>query len=296
MLTVGNNTDSDDIYSSYGIGLSLYDEMSNFVESDLIKSILTLFLGTSMVFSLVGNMCTCAVIARDKTMRTPTNCYLLNLAISDLMITVFVPIELYIIWVPDYYPLGEEGCRIHFLLWDLLSNCSVLTILAFTIERYLVISKPFLRQRLLLTSRISKILTLTWVVSCIFSFPSVYSIYFIERKQNVYCVFTVSERDKVFYIAIELLVFFFFPMTVIFVLFIMIVHKLKTTEPKSRANPAISHHNRNKAVKMLAAVAASFFICWSPYAVLRMMIVIPNLSYEEYNDVSKYIHMYYTKI
>lgn len=246
-----NTSWENDTYSSYGIGLSFYDDKSSYKESDLIKIILTLFLSVSMLFSLIGNVCTCAVIARDKSMRTPTNCYLMNLAITDLMTALLVPIEIYMIWVPDFYPLGEEGCRIHFLMWDLLCNCSVLTILAFTIERYLVIAKPFLRQRLVLNSRVFKIVAINWILSCVFSFPSIFYVYFVERKQNVYCFLTVPDKDKTYLIAVELLVFFVLPMTVIFGLYVLIALKLKSTKSKSRPNPVYGKKNRNKAVKML---------------------------------------------
>ncbi|XP_034827004.1 pyrokinin-1 receptor-like [Maniola hyperantus] len=285
-MTVGNNTlnGENNTYSSYGIGLSFsdFDDKSTYEESVLIKTILSIFLSAFMVLSLMGNACTCAVIIRERSMRTPTNCYLLNLAITDLVISIFVPVEIYIIWVPDFYPLGEQGCRIHFLLWDLLSGCSVLTILAFTIERYLVIAKPFLRQKLLLTSRVYKIITVNWVVSLIFSVPSVYYVYFVERKENVYCFLTVPDKQKTYLIALELIIFYAMPMTVIFGMYVMIAIKLKSTKPESRPSPVYGKQNRNKAVKMLAAVAASFFICWSPYTVLRIMILTPSLRYQEH--------------
>lgn len=240
-------------YPSYGIGLSFYDydDHTTYQESFLIKTILSLFLSAFMVLSLMGNVCTCAVITRERSMRTPTNCYLLNLAITDLTISIFVPVEIYIIWVPDFYPLGEHGCRIHFLLWDLLSSCSVLTILAFTIERYLVIAKPFLRQKLLLTSRVFKIIAVNWVVSLIFSVPSVYYVYFVERRENVYCFLTVPDKQKTYLVALELIIFYGIPMTVIFGMYVMIAIKLKSTKADSRPNPVYGKQNRNKAVMML---------------------------------------------
>ncbi|CAH2245021.1 jg17418 [Pararge aegeria aegeria] len=254
-MTLGNNTShrENNTYASYGIGLSLfdYDDKSSFEESFLIKTILSIFLSTFMVFSLIGNVCTCAVIIRERSMRTPTNCYLLNLAITDLVISIFVPVEIYIIWVRDFYPLGEQGCRIQFLLWDLLSSCSVLTILAFTIERYLVIAKPFLRQKLLLTSRVFKIITVNWVVSSIFSVPSVYYVYFVERKENVYCFLSVPDKEKTYLVAVELFIFYGIPMTVIFAMYVMIAIKLKSNKAESRPNLAYGKQNRNKAVKML---------------------------------------------
>ncbi|XP_023935417.2 neuromedin-U receptor 2 [Bicyclus anynana] len=288
-MTSANKTvhGENNTYASYGIGLSFYDydDKSSFEESFLIKTILSVFLTTFMVLSLIGNICTCTVITREKSMRTPTNCYLLNLAITDLMVTIFVPVEIYIIWVPDFYPLGEQGCRIHFLLWDLLSSCSVLTILAFTIERYLVIAKPFLRQKLLLTSRVFKIIIVNWVVSSIFSVPSVYYVYFVERKENVYCFLTVPDKEKTYLVAVELFIFYGIPMTVIFGMYVMIAIKLKSNKAASRPSVVYGKQNRNKAVKMLAAVAAFFFICWSPYTVLRIMILIPSLRYQDHYNL-----------
>lgn len=37
---------------------------------------------------LVGNACTCIVIARNPYMQTATNCYLFNLAVADMLTLV----------------------------------------------------------------------------------------------------------------------------------------------------------------------------------------------------------------
>ncbi|CAG4985870.1 unnamed protein product [Colias eurytheme] len=282
MDNVQNTTNDTSTYTWYGIGLSFYDDHDTFQETNLVKSILSCILGVSMVLSLVGNTCTCAVITRERSMKIPTNYYLLNLAITDLMTALFVPIEIYIIWIKDQYPFSDEGCRLHFLIWDVLSNCSVLTILAFTIERYLVISKPFLRQRLALNSRVFKIITVIWIIACMFSVPNVFFTYLVERKNNIYCCLTVAE-EKIIMIAVELVVFFVVPMTVIFVLYILIALILKSQS----SHPAYGAHNKNKAVKMLAAVAASFFICWSPYFVLRLLILLPKRNTGSYFNMER---------
>ncbi|XP_047509137.1 pyrokinin-1 receptor-like [Pieris napi] len=277
---------TNDTYTSYGIGMSFHDENTSFEESNLVKIILSVVLSASMTLSLIGNCCTCAVICRERSMRIPTNYYLLNLAITDLMTALFIPIEIYMLWVQDYYPLGDEGCRMHFLIWDVLSNCSVLTILAFTVERYLVISKPFLRQRLALNSRVFKIIAAVWIIACIFSIPNGIYAYLVEKKENIYCCLTVKDNDKIYLIAVELIVFFVVPMTVIFVLYVLIALNLKSKRPQT-PHPALGKQNKNKAVKMLAAVAASFFICWSPYTVLRLIILIPRQKYNDYFQLER---------
>ncbi|KAM3964287.1 neuropeptide receptor A2 [Aphomia sociella] len=271
-------------YTFFGpVGMVLSEE--NVLDSKTsVKLILSVFLGVCMVLSIVGNICMCAVIIRDRTMRTITNCYLFNLAITDLLMALFVPMEIYIIWIPEVYPLGEEGCRLHFILYDWLNNCSVLTISAFSLERYLVISKPFLRQTLSLKSRVYKIVAVIWVVSFAFCIPDIFYIDLVERKKFVFCYVTVPEPLR-YLVAIDLFVFFVMPMTCLFVLYVLIAIKLKSAHFKLRNSPVNGNQYRDKAVKMLAAVAASFFFCWSPYCLLRIMMIHPKFSYEDYYDV-----------
>ncbi|XP_063822439.1 pyrokinin-1 receptor-like [Ostrinia nubilalis] len=274
---LGNNS-----YSFFGpIGMAFYEDGNALDEADSVKIVLSIILGIIMVLSIVGNGCTCAVIARDRTMRTPTNCYLFNLAITDLLFALFIPIEIYIIWCPDLYPLGEAGCLLHFLLYDCLCNCSALTISAFTIERYLVVSKPFLRQKLSLKSRVFKILCIIWTISFSFCIPDLFNIDLLEKKKYVYCYVTMSYPMKVL-LGVEQFVFFVMPMTVIFVLYVLIAIKLKKANLKLRNSPVNGKQHRDKAVKMLAAVAASFFFCWSPYCLLRIMVIHSEFKYEDY--------------
>lgn len=244
------NQFSNDSYTFFGpVGMA-FSEGNILDEKKEVKIALSVFLGLCMVLSIVGNGCTCAVIARDRTMRTPTNCYLFNLAITDLLTALFVPIEIYMMWIPEVYPLGENGCRIHFILWDCLSNCSVLTISAFSVERYLVISKPFLRQKLSLKSRVYKIVAIIWVVSFAFCIPDIFFIDFLEQKKIIFCYFIVPDYLRIL-VVVELVVFFIVPMTSIFTLYVFIAINLKSESSKFGSSPFNGNHNIDRAVKML---------------------------------------------
>lgn len=251
MMVINQSDFENDSFTFFGpMEMAFFDSGNALEESNVVKLLLSLFMSVSMLLSVVGNVCTCAVIARDRTMRTPTNCYLLNLAVTDLMTALFVPIEIYILWIPDIYPFGEVGCRIHFILWDCLSNCSVLTIAAFTVERYLVVLKPFLRQKLTLKSRVYKIIAINWIISCSFCIPDIFYIDLLERKKYVYCYVTLSYVLKLI-MPVEILVFFVIPMTIITVLYVLIALKLKSTQMKMRNSPVSLNQHRDKAVKML---------------------------------------------
>lgn len=232
------------------VGMAFYDNGQVLEDSLTVKIILSIILAVIMILSLIGNGCTCAVIARNRSMRTPTNCYLFNLAITDLFMALFVPIDIYIIWIPEFYPLGEVGCRLHFVLWDCLSNCSLLIITAFTVERYLVITRPFLRQKLSLNSRVFKLVGVIWFVSCSFCIPDLLYIDMIEEKKYVFCYVAMSHIVSVF-VAAEIFVFYVIPMTIIIILYILITIELKFKK-KLRSSPASNgQQNRDKAVIML---------------------------------------------
>lgn len=243
-----NNSERNESFFFYPnmkqiVDLSIVDDLK-------FKIMLSSFLTVTLILSLVGNFCTCTVIVRNRSMRTPTNCYLFNLAVADLLTALCVPIEIYIIWMPDYFPIGEIGCRIHFVIWDCLSNCSVLTIFAFTVERYVVISKPFLRRSIAMTSRVIKIIVFNWMVSCFFCLLQVFNVILLEHKKGIYCLFKITNKMQIV-MAIDLFVFFVFPMTVIFAIYFLIALKLKSTDEKLKSSPANGKRNRDKAITML---------------------------------------------
>lgn len=233
----------------------VFNHESMFDESEVAKIMLTVGLGVAMILSLIGNICTCVVIVRNRSMRTPTNCYLFNLAVTDILTACFVPLEIYIIWTPGFFPLGEAGCRLHFMLWDFICNCSLLIITAFTIERYLVVSRPFLRQKLSLNSRVCRIVGGIWVISSVFAIPDIYFTDLVERRKYVFCYFTISYVVSVVLI-IEIIVFFIIPMTLIVVLYSLIIVDLKSAKKKLRSSPVTAQQNKDRAVKMLGKLSS----------------------------------------
>ena len=79
----------------------------------------------------------------SRYMRTVTNYYLFNLSVSDLLLLVIgLPQETYDTWHMYPYPLGETFCRLRYLAWETSCYVSILTITAFTVERYMAICHP----------------------------------------------------------------------------------------------------------------------------------------------------------
>ncbi|KAK3738027.1 hypothetical protein RRG08_067194, partial [Elysia crispata] len=95
------------------------------------------------ITGIIGNVCTCVVIVKNKYMRTVTNYYLFNLSVSDLLLLIIgLPHETYDTWHSYPYLLGETFCRLRYLASETSGYVSILTITAFTVERYMAICHP----------------------------------------------------------------------------------------------------------------------------------------------------------
>ncbi|KAG8250879.1 Pyrokinin-1 receptor [Homalodisca vitripennis] len=125
-----------------------------------------------LVSGVVGNISTCVVIARNKHMHNATNYYLFSLAISDLLLLVSgLPPEMYSIWSKYPYVFGEFFCRMTSFAAETSANATVLTITAFTVERYIAICHPFLSYTVSKLSRAVKFIIAIWILALCLAIP-----------------------------------------------------------------------------------------------------------------------------
>ncbi|VDM05812.1 unnamed protein product [Schistocephalus solidus] len=95
------------------------------------------------ILGLAGNLSLLWLILSNRSFHTPTNYYLVNLSISDLLVLLLgLPHDLYTMWSRYPYLFGETGCRVRALLSEASMISSVLTITALTVERYIAICHP----------------------------------------------------------------------------------------------------------------------------------------------------------
>ncbi|KAF4520402.1 hypothetical protein B566_EDAN003970 [Ephemera danica] len=262
---------------------------------------------------LVGNICTCIVIFRNRSMHTATNFYLFSLAISDLLLLLSgLPNEIYSTWSRYPYVFGETFCVLQGLAAETSANATVLTITAFTVERYVAICHPFLSHTLSKLSRAVRLVIILWATALCFAIPQALEFGVVYEKlpngnnhpEHVMCGVKRVLLPHAF--EVSTVIFFIFPMTLITVLYVLIGIRLykssssiSTPSPFSNENggpnnlhdPAGLRDSRKNyprhaqttatkhVVKMLApyvlpvAVVAAFFICWAPFHAQRLLAI-----------------------
>ncbi|XP_051058446.1 thyrotropin-releasing hormone receptor [Phodopus roborovskii] len=249
---------------------------------------------------IVGNIMVVLVVTRTKHMRTPTNCYLVSLAVADLMVLVAAGLpnitdSIYGSWV-----YGYAGCLCITYLQYLGINASSCSITAFTVERYIAICHPIKAQFLCTFSRAKKIIIFVW------AFTSIYCMlwfFLLDLNISTYkdaivvsCGYKISRN---YYSPIYLMdfgVFYVVPMILATVLYGFIARILFLnpipSDPKENSKMwknDSTHQNKNSTLnatnrcfnstvssrkqvtKMLVVVVILFALLWMPY---RTLVVV----------------------
>lgn len=219
----------------------------------LVVSI-TIMYSIIFVAGIIGNISTCLVIACNKSMHTATNYFLFSLSVSDMLLLLSgLPPEMYRIWSPETYVFGEQFCILQGLAAETAANATVLTIAAFTVERYVAICHPFLSHTMSNLSRAIRHIIAIWVIALCLATPQAmqFGIKYEKTKKNTISVCTVV-TNSFFEHAFEISTFLFFvgPMTLITVLYVLIAIQLRRTKTIcEKRNKPMYWNTRNKDYK-----------------------------------------------
>ncbi|XP_076863952.1 thyrotropin-releasing hormone receptor b [Brachyhypopomus gauderio] len=253
---------------------------------------------------IVGNVMVILVVITTKHMRTPTNCYLVSLAVADLMVLIAAGLPSVADSVYGSWIFGYSGCMCITYFQYLGINSSSCSITAFTVERYIAICHPIKAQFLCTYSRAKKIIFGVWL------FTSMYCVmwfYLTDIEELVYedvtiitCAYKVSRKLYLPIYFFDFGVFFVLPLTLATILYGLIARILFLNPlPKVKNGPndfSISNKmhlknssqcssataaSRRQVTKMLAVVVIIFAVLWMPY---RTLVVVNSFLKEAYLD------------
>lgn len=122
------------------------------------------------VVALVGNGLVCFVVHTTPRMKTVTNYFIMNLAVGDILMTLFcVPFSFVSQLILRYWPFGAIMCKAVTYSQAVSVFVSAYTLLAISIDRYIVIMHP-LKPRLSKTAA-KLVVCVVWVGAFITAAP-----------------------------------------------------------------------------------------------------------------------------
>uniref|UniRef100_A0A1A7XQF7 Thyrotropin-releasing hormone receptor n=1 Tax=Iconisemion striatum TaxID=60296 RepID=A0A1A7XQF7_9TELE len=258
---------------------------------------------------ILGNVMVILVVLTTRHMRTPTNCYLVSLAVADLMVLTAAGLPAITDSIFGTWVFGHYGCPCITYLQYLGINASSCSITAFTIERYIAICHPIKAQFLCTLSRAKKIILFVWVFTSLYCVMWFYLSDIQEMMYENVTITTCGYRvPRKFYLPIYFFdfgVFFVLPLLLSAVLYGLIgrilflnplpsdpKHKKKnaannnqtqnySTSCKNSRHSSSTATSRRQVTKMLAVVVILFAVLWMPY---RTLVVINSLLDQPYLD------------
>ncbi|EPB80556.1 7 transmembrane receptor [Ancylostoma ceylanicum] len=93
-----------------------------------------------LLVGLLGNVLAISVLRRHPLMKTHSTIYIMNLAMADLItLCVGLPFELIMNWSQYPWPFPDVFCNLKALIAETTNYASIMTILLFSIERYIAV-------------------------------------------------------------------------------------------------------------------------------------------------------------
>lgn len=183
------------------------------------KIIGSFFVSVIFCVGFLGNLMVVYVVWRSRSMRTTTNCYLVSLAVADVLLLVSAPLPTLVEYflIIDQSLSGAGGCSLMVFCQYLGVNLSSLSITAFTVERYIAICHPMKAQTLCTISRARRIICCLWVFGLVYCAPwlgltTVRKKEFADGTIIECCDFRLERRHYLTYYMADLIIFYVVPL------------------------------------------------------------------------------------
>ncbi|XP_021115202.1 neuropeptide FF receptor 1 isoform X1 [Heterocephalus glaber] len=254
---------------------------------------------------MVGNALVCFIVLKNRHMRTVTNMFILNLAVSDLLVGIFCMPTTLVDNLITGWPFDKSTCKMSGLVQGMSVSASVFTLVAIAVERFRCIVHPF-REKLTLRKALVTIAVI-WALALVIMCPSAVTLtvtreehhFMVDARNRSYPLYSCWEAwpekgMRKVYTAVLFAHIYLAPLVLIVVMYARIARKLcKAAGPSSDGEEAAgegSRASRRKArvVHMLVMVALFFTLSWLPLWALLLLIDFGQLSEPQLHLLSVY--------
>ncbi|XP_039965047.1 opsin, ultraviolet-sensitive [Bactrocera tryoni] len=229
----------------------------------------------------LGNSLVIFMFVRCKSLRTPANTLVINLAVSDLLMLMKCPIAIFNNFKQGP-ALGDIGCRIYGFVGGLSGTASIGTLTAIALDRYNVVVHPLDPLRKTAKVRSAYIITLIWIYSFAFSIVPALDIglsVYVPEGFLTTCSFDYLDKG----VGPRIFMFSFFVAAWCVPFGIICFSYFYILKVVFAANRIQSSKDKNKTEQKLALIVVGiiglWFLAWTPYSIVAMMGVFGKQKY-----------------
>ena len=234
-----------------------------------------------LVVSLAGNTLIAIIIYKMKAMRRSTNYFILNMALSDLLMPILVfPSILMEMYGAFWFFSGEQGqafCTVMLFIQYVSCLVSIENLVLIAVDRFGAVVFPF-RSPLIGSKLCPFFIFATWLVASALSSPTFFSYKSVEYTGKFNCELVWKHalfEDNYFY-AMPF-VFMVISLALVIILYCAIFFKLKAQKPpgKQAVNVMKQREKRERNVlRMAVAIVTGFVVFWGPTIIFGLLIVL----------------------
>ncbi|TSK45894.1 Histamine H2 receptor [Bagarius yarrelli] len=237
-----------------------------------------------ILLTVCGNVLVCLAVCATRRLRSVTNCFIVSLAITDLLLGALVLPFSTLIQVIGDWPLGAHFCNVYISLDVMLSTASILNLLAISIDRYIAVTVPLRYPTLVLPWHVGTSLAVIWLVSIGVSFVPIH-LGWNTVDQTVQnhgkddpagdCRFELNPT----YVLVDSVATFYLPLVAMCWTYyrvfriaraqakrILSIHRAcSATTMSSLSRVSVLALHEHKAALRLSVVLGAFVVCWFPY-------------------------------
>ncbi|XP_031556950.1 QRFP-like peptide receptor [Actinia tenebrosa] len=236
------------------------------------------------ILSVVGNVLVVIVVYRNKSLRNSTNYFIVNMAVSDLLVPVLIIsrkvkeiLTQSQAWDISGIP-GEVLCKVFYFLADVSPAVSILSLICISFNRFCAVMFPLRHKRTCHVPRCATI-ALTWLISFAALAPNLYAYKLVSRNEHQFCqikwepAFDHAQAQKA-YTTFIVVAFIFIPMIVLSFIYINIcafIIRQKVIGNRSEREHAIRDRKTRSVVRLAITIVLATTICWAPYGVILLL-------------------------
>ncbi|XP_071455777.1 RYamide receptor-like [Hetaerina americana] len=233
------------------------------------------------VAALCGNGLVCYVVHASPRMRTVTNYFIANLAVGDVLMTLFcVPFSFVPVLILQYWPFGDSMCRMVSYSQGVSVLVSAYTLVAISLDRYMAIMRP-LRPRLSKKGAAGAVAGV-WV----FALATASPIPIVSKLTQPLPWYQECSRDlcseewpssnlRYRYSMALMSLQYITPLTVLVATYARIAAAVwgkRTPGEAENTRDQRMARSKRKMIKMMVTVVIVFTVCWLPFNVLLLLL------------------------
>lgn len=259
------------VYWKEGNSLNISSDTASYLTSQWLTRFVPSFLSLMVGFGLPLNILAIFIFLVKIKPKKPAVVYLLNLASADVLLLIVLPFKISYRFSGNNWMLGPEMCRFLTAIFFCNIYCSILLMMAISIDRFLAVVYPMQSLSWRTPRRASALCIAVWIIAIVGMIPLLITeqTMWVPQLNITTChdlidIYIVSNIFRYYASAISV-IFFFIPLIISTTCYVCIIRNL------SSSTIAAKPDKKRRAILLSIAVLCSFIVSFGPTNTLLLM-------------------------